>query len=82
MHIGAWSIPPGSQGRYGLLEGSVGIGDAFGSWIGGYVFDLTGSYQWAFGVAVLAAALAGVVVWVAAPGKGRAFKESRPNKAF
>ncbi len=61
---------------YGLLEGSVGIGGAIGSWIGGYVFDQTGSYQWAFGVAVLAAAMAGIIVWVAAPGRGRALRES------
>jgi len=61
---------------YGLLEGIVGIGGAFGSWIGGYVFDRTGSYQWAFGVAALSAALAGIMVWVAAPGKGGALKES------
>lgn len=60
---------------FGLLEGSVGIGGAFGSWIGGYVFDRTGSYQWAFGVAALAAALAGITIWVAAPGKGGALKE-------
>jgi MFS family permease len=60
---------------YGLVEGSVGIGAAFGSWIGGYLFDLTGSYLWAFGVAVLAAALAAVMVWVAAPSKGQVLKE-------
>jgi MFS family permease len=60
---------------YGLVEGSVGIGGAFGSWIGGYVFDQTGSYLWAFGVAALAAALAGIMIWVAAPGKGWALKE-------
>ena len=60
---------------YGLVEGSVGVGAAFGSWIGGYIFDQTGSYQWAFGVAVLASALAGIMVWVAAPAKGRALKE-------
>jgi MFS family permease len=60
---------------YGLVEGSLGIGGAFGPWIGGYVFDHTGSYQWAFGVAALAATLAGIMVWVAAPGKGWALKE-------
>lgn len=60
---------------YGLLEGSVGIGGAAGAWIGGYVFDRTGSYQWAFGVAVLVAVMAGVTIWAAAPGKGAALKE-------
>ena len=60
---------------YGLVEGSVGIGGAFGSWIGGYVFDQTGSYMWAFGLAVAAAALAGILIWVAAPSKGGAVKK-------
>jgi MFS family permease len=59
---------------YGLVEGSVGVGGAFGSWLGGYVFDQTGSYLWAFGVAATAAALAGLTIWVAAPGKGSALK--------
>jgi MFS family permease len=65
---------------YGLLEGSVGIGGAFGSWIGGYVFDLAGSYQWAFGVSMLASVLSGIMIWVAAPGKGRALKERAAAK--
>jgi len=65
---------------YGLLEGSVGIGGALGAWIGGYIFDLTGSYQWAFGLAVLASALAGIMVWVAAPGKGQALKEKMASR--
>ena len=65
---------------YGLVEGSVGIGGAFGSWIGGYVFDRTGSYLWAFGVAAMAAAMAGTMIWVAAPGKGRALKERTAAK--
>ena len=60
---------------YGLVEASVGVGGAFGSWIGGYLFDKTGSYLWAFGVAVLAAALAAATIWVAAPAKGHALKQ-------
>ena len=60
---------------YGLVEASVGVGGALGSWIGGYLFDKTGSYLWAFGVAVLAAALAAVMIWVAAPANGRALKQ-------
>lgn len=54
----------------GLLEGSVGVGGAFGAWIGGYLYDQTGSYMWAFGIAVVAGLLSCVFMWVAAPRKG------------
>jgi len=33
---------------FGYLEVSFGLGSAFGAWIGGYLFDLTGSYAWPF----------------------------------
>ena len=39
---------------YGFLEISFGIGMAFGAWFGGYVYDLTGSYRWAFAVGLTA----------------------------
>jgi MFS family permease len=35
---------------FGCLEISFGFGSAFGSWFGGYLFDLTGSYAWPFTV--------------------------------
>ena len=35
---------------FGFLEVSFGLGSAFGSWIGGYLFDATGSYAWSFTV--------------------------------
>ena len=35
---------------FGFLEVSFGIGSAFGSWIGGYLFDATGTYAWSFTV--------------------------------
>ena len=35
---------------YGFLEVSFGIGMALGAWFGGYVYDLSGSYRWAFAV--------------------------------
>jgi len=38
---------------YGFLEISFGIGMAFGAWFGGYVYDVTGSYRWAFTVGLL-----------------------------
>jgi MFS family permease len=54
----------------GLLEGSVGVGGAFGAWVGGYLFDKTGSYLWAFGIAVIAGLLSCVFMWTAAPRRG------------
>ncbi len=33
---------------YGFIEVSFGLGMAFGAWSGGAIFDLTGSYRWAF----------------------------------
>jgi MFS family permease len=39
---------------FGFLEVSFGLGMACGPWFGGYVFDLTGSYRWAFALGVLA----------------------------
>jgi MFS family permease len=35
---------------FGFLEISFGFGSAFGSWLGGYLFDVTGSYAWPFSV--------------------------------
>jgi MFS family permease len=64
------------QGRsigliYGFLEGSIGIGGAFGSWVAGFIFDKTQSYQWAFVLAASVSILSCIFVWVAAPGKVR-----------
>ena len=37
---------------FGLLEVSFGLGSALGSWLGGYLFDATGSYAWSFTVCI------------------------------
>jgi MFS family permease len=54
---------------YGIVEGCLGIGGAFGAWIGGYVFDRTQSYQWAFVLAIVVFLLSGLFIWIAAPRK-------------
>jgi len=62
------------QGRifgfiYGIMEGGVGIGAAFGAWVPGYIFDRTHSYQWGFALALAAFVLSGLLMWVVAPKK-------------
>lgn len=42
---------------FGFLEISFGLGSAFGAWFGGYVYDLTGSYRWAFSLGLVTFAL-------------------------
>jgi MFS family permease len=39
---------------FGFLEIGFGLGMAFGSWSGGMAYDLTGSYRWAFALALMA----------------------------
>jgi MFS family permease len=45
---------------YGWISVTGGVGEALGAWLGGAVYDLTGSYRTAFAAAVVALA-AGVV---------------------
>jgi MFS family permease len=47
---------------FGFLEISFGLGSAFGSWIGGYLFDATGSYAWAFAVCLVCFIISGLAV--------------------
>ena len=56
---------------YGFITVFNGIGNALGAWLGGYVYDLTGSYAIAFGVAVVAKAASAGVLWIVAPRKVR-----------
>lgn len=64
------------QGRhYGTILGFIsigsGLGGSLGPWIGGVLFDLTGTYLLAFIVALLAAAFSTLFIWLASPGKIR-----------
>jgi MFS family permease len=47
---------------FGCLEISFGFGSAFGSWLGGYLFDRTGSYAWAFAVCLLCFIISGFAI--------------------
>jgi len=47
---------------FGFLEISFGLGSAFGSWIGGYLFDATGSYGWSFAVCLVCFIISGLAI--------------------
>ena len=56
---------------YGLVNVFTGLGSALGAWLGGHVFDLTGSYAIAFGAAVAANAVSAAALWIVAPSRVR-----------
>jgi MFS family permease len=61
---------------FGFLEISFGFGSAFGSWIGGYLFDATGSYAWSFAVCLVCFVISGSAIHACV--RWHARQESRP----
>ncbi|WP_025897945.1 MFS transporter [Sneathiella glossodoripedis] len=64
------------QGRkYGEIFGVFSmlslIGGGIGPWLTGYLYDVTGSYQTGFLLAIGLSILSGIAVWLAAPRKKR-----------
>jgi MFS family permease len=49
---------------FGFLEIGFGLGSAFGAWVGGYLFDLTGSYSWPFSLCLLCFAISGLAIHI------------------
>jgi MFS family permease len=56
---------------FGFLEISFGLGSAFGSWIGGYLFDTTGSYAWSFTLCLVCFAISGLAIHTCARWQAR-----------
>ena len=54
----------------GLLSGWLAIGSGVGPWLGGYLFDLTGSYAVPLVLAAVSIVVAAISVWIAAPRRG------------
>jgi MFS family permease len=54
--------------RLGTILGAItigtGVGSALGSWMAGWIFDLTGSYQVAFGLSILSYVCGSVAFWM------------------
>jgi MFS family permease len=56
---------------FGFLEISFGFGSAFGSWFGGYLFDITGSYAWPFTVCLVCFVISGLAIHACGRWQGR-----------
>jgi len=56
---------------YGILESVIGVGGALGAWVAGFIFDRTGTYQSALGLAISVSVVSCLFVWLAAPRKAR-----------
>ena len=61
---------------YGTLEGVLGIGAALGAYVGGAVFDRTGSYFWGFILIMIFNLISIPLVWLVAP---RKFRKRHPS---
>ena len=57
---------------FGTLTVSLISGGAAGPWIAGAIHDATGSYRWAFILAIACCVVSAASIWFAAPGKVRA----------
>lgn len=64
---------------YGLLNVGMGLGGAFGAWLAGYVFDVTGSYVVAFALAAVCSTASVLCMWLAAPRKVRRVVWTSPS---
>ena len=53
----------------GLLMTGFGVGGIIGPWLGGFIYDVTGSYTNAFIFAMACFAISGVTFWIAAARK-------------
>ena len=60
----------------GILFMGFGIGGAIGPWLGGYIFDITGSYSIAFITCIAAYTIACICFWIAAPRRAKNVRSS------
>jgi sugar phosphate permease len=65
----------------GLLLGGMGVGGILGPWLGGYLFDISGSYKSAFALCMVSFVFSSLFLWMAAPRKA-SLAEVSPRKAM
>jgi len=55
----------------GFIITSLGMGLSIGPWLAGYIYDITGTYRFAFFIAMISLFISGIWIWIAAPRKIR-----------
>lgn len=60
---------------FGFSAISVGIGGALGSWLGGVLYDVTGSYLMSFKYAIAVLAVSVMSIWLASSGWVKSYDE-------
>jgi MFS family permease len=63
-----------------LVLTGVGLGGAVGPWLGGFIYDLNGSYTVAFSISAVAIAISCICLWIAAPRNAVAFRAKFAGK--
>jgi sugar phosphate permease len=58
-----------------LLLTGMGVGGAIGPWLGGYIYDISGSYSSGFILSMACFGLASVAVWIAGPRNAARLRE-------
>ena len=58
----------------GMMLTGMGLGGAIGPWLGGYLYDRSGSYDLAFLLCMACLVLSSVFFWIAAPRHGEKFR--------
>jgi MFS family permease len=54
----------------GLVLGGMGVGSVLGPWLGGYLYDIFGSYKVTFVFCMISLVFSTLFLWIAAPRKG------------
>jgi MFS family permease len=54
----------------GLMLGGMGVGGVLGPWLGGYFYDVFGSYEFTFVLCMISLVFSTLLLWLAAPRKG------------
>jgi len=69
--------------HFGAINGfcllGFGVGGAIGPWLGGYIFDVMGSYTLAFVIVIVTHGLSCISLWLAAPRKVRLVAGKAPK---